>query len=76
VDVTGPPDVRPDSVAIPWAVTYERAGAPPLTIRGRSTARFTGDRIAYLHDAYEDGIGERAAAWLQAHGAGLDGSYV
>jgi hypothetical protein len=76
IEMTRPPTADGDVVTVFWAVTYERAGAPPLALRGRSAARFAGDRIAHLTDTFEDGVGEQASAWISAHGADLDFSYV
>ena len=76
VEVTGAPEILPDGVAVPWKGTYEGEALEPVTIRGRSQARYLGDRIVYLSDTYEDGIGERTMAWARKHGGEFDPSYV
>jgi len=76
IEMTRPPTADGDTVTVCWAVAYERSDAPPLTIRGRSVARFAGDRIAHLADTFEDGVGEQASAWIGTHGADIDFSYV
>src|SRR5262245_38231374 len=38
-EVTAPPTVEGDTFIVEWLVTYERPGAPPLPLRGRSIAR-------------------------------------
>jgi hypothetical protein len=74
--LTAAPAVEGDTVTIPWTGTYERPGAPPLTIRGRSVARYAGDKIKELSDSYEDTNADATAAWFRAHGADVNGSYV
>ena len=73
--ITSPPAVEGDTVTIGWMGTYERPGAPPLTIRGVSVARYTGDQIKELSDTYGDD-GGAAAEWFRAHGADVNGSYI
>jgi hypothetical protein len=70
------PVVEGDTVSLAWAVTYGRAGSPPLVLRGRSTATFAGDRIARLADSYDAAAIASTSAWLREHGADLDPSYV
>jgi ketosteroid isomerase-like protein len=77
LELAAPPVVEGDTVTVDWAGTYSRPGAPPLTLRGRSIARFAGDRIVRLTDTYADSAGvEEVAAWLRTHGTDLDASYV
>jgi hypothetical protein len=42
-------------------VTYNRDGNPPLVLRGRSSAKFAGERIVELTDSYEKPALERWA---------------
>ena len=76
LEVTQAPEVAGDTLALSWAVTYERPGSPPLTLRGRSEARFAGDVITHLSDTYTEANNQEAASWLRAHGKDIDGSYV
>jgi hypothetical protein len=74
IGLASPPTVAGDTLTLDWTGTYARPGTPPLTIRGRSTARYADDVIVSLVDAYE--ADPAAAAWFAAHGAGVDGSYA
>jgi ketosteroid isomerase-like protein len=76
VGVTAPPAVEGDTVTIAWTGTYERPGAPPLTIRGRTVARYAGDLITNLSDSYADDNAAETLAWMRAHGVGVNFSYV
>ena len=55
---------------------YEKAGAPPLKLRGRSTARYRGEVIVELVDEYPDGMSEETERWVRDHAPELDASYV
>jgi len=59
-----------------WKVVYSRDGWPPFVLRGRSTARYAGDKIAYLADAYDPGVADELAAWQRESGVALDPSYT
>jgi len=74
VEMTAPPQVEGDTLMLDWLVTYERPGAPPVPLRGRSVARYEGESIAHLKDSLsnEDAV----MSWMAKHGAGLDPSYV
>jgi hypothetical protein len=76
IALQGAPIVAGDTVTLSWAVTYERAGTPPFVLRGQSRATYAGDRIVRLVDSYDAAMTAEAAAWLGAHGADLDPSYV
>ena len=75
-EITDPPAEAGDSVSVGWAVTYVKPGAPAFVLRGRSTARFRGDRIVHLVDEYPDGMADEAASWSRAHAPDLDAAYV
>ena len=75
-EITDPPAETGDSVSVGWAVTYVKPGAPPFVLRGRSTARFRGDRIVHLVDEYPAGMADEAASWSRAHAPDLDASYA
>ena len=75
-EITDPPAETGDSVSVGWAVTYVKPGAPPFVLRGRSTARFRGDRIVHLVDEYPAGMADEAARWSRAHAPDLDASYA
>ncbi len=74
VEMAAPPEVEGDTLTLDWLVTYERPGAPPLPLRGRSVARYDGESIAHLKDSLsnEDAV----MSWMTKHGAGLNPSYV
>ncbi len=74
VEMTAPPQIEGDTLMLDWLVTYERPGAPPVPLRGRSVARYEGESIAHLKDSFsnEDAV----MSWMAKHGAGLDPSYV
>lgn len=76
IAVTKGPETHGDRVEIDWTVTYERAGAPPMTLVGRSSATVADDRIVALADEYDEAAMQPVAAWLAEHGRDLDGSYV
>jgi hypothetical protein len=76
LEASAPPTVEGDTVSVPWAGTYDGAGLPPVTIRGRSVARFAGDRIAALADEYDPAGSPDTLAWMMKYGAQFDGSYV
>jgi hypothetical protein len=74
IEVAAPPKVEGDTLMMEWLVTYERPGAPPLPLRGRSVARYQGDAIVRLTDTlHADDV---TMSWFAKHGAGLDPSYV
>ena len=75
-EITDPPAESGDTVSVGWMVTYVKPGAPPFQLRGRSTARYRGERIAHLIDEYPDGMGLEAASWVSAHAPGFDAAYV
>lgn len=76
VALEGAPVVEGDTVTLPWAVTYERPGAPPMVLRGRSSAACADGRITHLADAYEAPVIATTKAWLAQYGTDLDPSYV
>jgi len=75
-EITEPPAEAGDSVSVGWAVTYRKPGVPPFRLRGRSTARYRGERIAHLVDEYPPGMAAEAARWLGAHAPELEAAYV
>ena len=74
-EITEPPAEAGDTVSVGWAVTYVKPGAPPFRLRGRSTARYRGERIAHLIDEYPDGMAAEAETWLGAHAPDFDAAY-
>ena len=74
-EITEPPAEAGDTVSVGWAVTYVKPGAPPFHLRGRSTARYRGERIAHLIDEYPDGMAAEAETWLGAHAPDFDAAY-
>ena len=75
-EITDPPAEAGDTVSVGWVVTYVKEGAPPFRLRGRSTARFRGERIVHLIDEYPDGMAAEAETWLGAHAPGFSAAYV
>ena len=76
IALEGAPVVDGDTVSLAWAVTYHRAGSPPLVLRGRSSATYADGRITRLADSYDAPAIASTSAWLREHGADLDPSYV
>jgi len=74
-EITEPPAEAGDTLSVGWAVTYVKPGAPPFRLRGRSTARYRGERIVHLIDAYPDGMAAEAETWLGAHAPDFDAAY-
>lgn len=66
-----PPTTEGDTVSTHWTARYSKAGAPDLQIGGTETARFEGDRIAYLQDVFDPGTEEAIADWMTQHGGSL-----
>jgi hypothetical protein len=65
-----------DTVKVGWTATYTKEGAPPFVLRGRSTARYRGQRIAHLVDEYPDGMDEEAQDWIRRYLPGANAAYV
>jgi hypothetical protein len=76
IEVTSGPEISGDEMQIGWKVTYTKPGVPPFVLRGRSTARYVGDKIAYLSDAYDAAMDEEMAAWQRESGMQVDASYT
>lgn len=74
VSVAAPPVVDGDTITVDWIGTYARPGAPKLTVRGRSVARYAGDTIVSLVDTFEPD--PAIGAWFKAHGRDLVLAYV
>lgn len=76
IDLTDPPEERDGVVTLGWKGTYTRGDAPPVTLRGRSRARYEDGVIVELSDTYEPEAAAQIEAWLKQHGGGLDPSYA
>ncbi len=74
IEVTAPPQVEGDTLVVAWRATYERDGAPPLPLEGRSVVRYAGEAIARLTDTVTNEA--EVGAWLRGHGPDLDLAYV
>ena len=75
--MTSLPRVKGDTLDVDWCTLFvQKPGCPPLVLRGHSTARYRGDVIVHLVDAYPDGMDEEVAHWSRENGADLDLSYV
>lgn len=74
--LTDPPKETDGKVSVGWKGTYRYGDAPPVTLRGRSEARYEQGVIVELSDAYEPEAAAEVDAWMKKHGAGLDASYV
>ena len=76
IEVTSGPDISGDELRLSWNVTYHKDGVPPFVLRGRSVARYAGDKIAYLADSYDPSVGDELAAWQRESGMAIDPSYT
>jgi hypothetical protein len=76
IEVTSGPEVSGDEVRIGWKVVYSKEGLPPFVLRGRSSARYVGRKIAFLTDAYDPRVADEFAAWQRESGVALDPSYT
>jgi hypothetical protein len=65
------PSVEGNTLEMIWAVTYQKAGAPDLTISGRQTAVFEGGRIARLGGGMDAEAQKAMGEWMVEHGAKL-----
>lgn len=76
IETTEGPDVEGDELRVGWTVTYHKEGLPDFVLRGRSLARFSGEKIVLLVDSYDQQINEEVAAWTRETGVKLDPSYT
>lgn len=76
IEVTSGPEISGDEMTMGWNVTYSKAGVPPFILRGRSSVRFAGDKIAYLADSYDAAMEAEMAAWQRSSGLRFNPSYV
>jgi hypothetical protein len=65
------PTVDGDQVTVRWSGTYTKAGLPDVTISGRETASFRGDRIFLLADEFDPAAQKGIEEWLAQNGAKL-----
>lgn len=65
------PTVEGNTLTMSWTVTYTKAGAPDLVLKGVETAVFEGDRIALLRDTFDPEAESSMQKWLTEHGAKL-----
>ena len=68
-----PPSVEGNTLTMNWTVSYQKAGAPDLVLKGVETAVFEGDRIALLRDDFDPEAQKALGEWMEAHGAKLQG---
>lgn len=76
IDVVDGPHVQGEALAVGWTATYGLAGAPSLVLRGRSTVRFGGGRIASLVDEYPRDMDEEIAGWIAEYAPGASAAYI
>ncbi len=57
-----------NTVELKWRVTYQRSGAPDLTLSGVQLAVFEGDRIARLDGSMDESARQSMTEWLSEHG--------
>jgi hypothetical protein len=69
VELVEGPRVDGDRVWLRGRAIYTAEGAPDLAFELEETARFSGDRIRLLEDAYAPAEKERLAAYLRQYGA-------
>ena len=65
------PSVDGNTLTMKWTVTYTKAGAPDLVIKGVEMAIFEGDRIARLRDTFDPEAQKSMEKWMGEHGAKL-----
>jgi hypothetical protein len=76
IEVTSGPEIADNEIAMAWKVVYHKEGLPPFVLRGRSTVRYAGDKIAHLADTYDPSVADELAAWQRESGLTLDPSYT
>jgi hypothetical protein len=76
IEITSGPEITGDEMTMGWQVVYTKEGVPPFVLRGRSTVRYAGDRIAHLLDVYEPAMEDEIAAWQRSSGMAVDASYT
>ena len=76
IEITSGPEVSGEEMRLGWKVTYTQPGVPPFVLRGESTARYAGGKIAYLCDAYDPSVAVEFAAWRRESGVEVDPSYT
>jgi hypothetical protein len=76
IEVTSGPEIAGDELKMGWKVVYTKDGVPPFVLRGRSTVRYAGDKIAHLADSYEPDMEDEFAAWQRSSGMQIDPSYT
>ena len=76
VEVTGAPEVSGNEMQVSWKVTYTKPGVPTLVLRGRSTARYAGDKITHLSDAYDAVMDQEMSDWQRDSPMKVDASYT
>jgi hypothetical protein len=67
-----PPSVDGNTLKNRWTVTYKKAGAPDLTISGRQTVVFDGERISRLRGDWDLEARKNMSEWMAAHGTKLE----
>ncbi len=65
------PSVEGNTLEMNWTVTYQKAGAPDVTISGWETAVFEGERISRLRDDMDPEAEQAMGEWMAEHGAKL-----
>lgn len=75
IEVRAAPELLENGVAVAWAGIYEKEGVGSVTITARTEARYDGDRILYMTDAYDPPSAE-SFDWFRRYGGAFDGSYV
>jgi len=75
IEITSGPDISADEIRMGWKVVYTKEGLPPFVLRGRSTVRYTSDKIVHLTDAYDPSVAGDLASWQRETGIALDPSY-
>jgi hypothetical protein len=76
LELTGVPEIDTDEIRASWKVTYQQAGLPEYILEGRTTVRYSGDKIAYLGDAYDPSQDDYLAEYQRTNRVKLDPSYV
>src|SRR4029453_9943996 len=75
IEVTSGPEISGDQMQLGWKVVYTKDGVPPFVLRGSSTVRYAGEKIAYLADSYDQAMEQEMVAWQSESGMNADPSY-
>lgn len=76
IEVTQGPEISGDEIRMSWKVVYHKSDLPTFVLRGASTVRYAGGKIAYLADSYDPSMEAEFATWKQQSGVELNPAYT